>query len=95
MTKQDIVREVSQRLGIENGVTKIIVNEIIDIIASNLRSGKTIHLRGLFTLSPIVRKEKVAQDIRKKQLIRVPAHITPFAKFSKEIRDDMKKLPVK
>lgn len=94
MTKQDIINVVCERTGIEKTVAKEVVDETINVIAQNLCKGKTIYLRGLFTLRPVIRAEKKAQNITKKKTITLPERYVPKAKFSRSIIEYMKNIRI-
>lgn len=94
MTKQDIINEVCKRIGSEKASTKAVIDEAIDVIAESICSGKTIYLRGLFTLAPIKRAKKKAQYISKKKTIVVPERYVPKAKFCRHIIEKMRDIPV-
>lgn len=91
MTKQEIIDAVSKRTGIEKTASRAVVDETISVIRESLCSGESIYIRGLFTLAPVKRAEKIAQNIGKKQAIVLPAHYAPHAKFSNDLRRRMKK----
>lgn len=94
MTKQEIIDAVSKRTGIEKTASRAVVDETISVIRESLCSGESIYIRGLFTLAPVKRAEKIGQNISKKQAIILPAHYAPHAKFSKDVIRKMKKLPI-
>ena len=94
MKKQDIINEVCARTGIEKTPAKAIIDEAIDVIAKGICDGETIYLRGLFTLLPVKRKEKKAQNITAGKTIVLPERYVPKAKFSRSIIKEMQKLPV-
>ena len=95
MTKQDVINAVSHRVGIEREATRAVLEETINVVRESLCKGNSIYIRGLFTLAPKKRASKIAQNILKREAIILPAHFVPSAKFSKDIIDTMKKLPVK
>lgn len=96
MTKQEIITEVSRRTGIEQTASRVILDEAINVVRENLCKGNAIYIRGLFTLAPKKRAEKVGQNITKGTSIILPAHYAPHAKFSAELRKCMKaNLPIK
>lgn len=92
MTKQEIIEQVAHRTGIEKTATRAIIEEAISVVSENLSSGRAIYIRGLFTLAPIIRKEKVARNITKKTSIIIPQHYAPHAKFAPIIKEKMKHL---
>lgn len=95
MTKKDIIDEVSRRTGVQRNASQAVIDEAINIITENLCGGESIYIRGLFTLAPIKRAEKIARNIGKRTAVIIPAHYEPHAKFSKELRRKMIGLKVK
>ena len=94
MTKQEIIDAVSQRTDVEKTATRVVRDEAISVISENLCKGNAIYIRGLFTLAPKKRAEKIGQNISKKTAIILPAHYAPHAKFSKNVIRKMKELPI-
>lgn len=94
MTKQDIIDSVSESTGVSKTTTREVLEETIEVIRKGLSSGKTIYLRGLFTLAPVKRAEKKAQYISKHKTIIIPERYIPKAKFSKSLINEMRSLPV-
>lgn len=95
MTKQDIVKEVCKRTGAISNECSTIIDEAFRVMAEEVAKGETITIRGLFTIMPVVRAEKVARNITKGTQIVVPKRVSPKVKFSKEILSAMRKLRVK
>lgn len=94
MTKKDITEIVARRTGVSNAVVQTVIDEAIDTVARWVSEGIPIYIRGLFTISPLKRAKKVGRNIKKNEQIVIPAHYTPHAKFSNEICDKVKKLPI-
>lgn len=94
MTKKDIIEKVARKTGVSNTVAKAVIDEAIETVARWVSEGIPIYIRGLFTLSPLKRAEKVGRNIKKNERIIIPAHCTPHAKFAKDICEKVKKLPI-
>lgn len=95
MTKQEIVKEVCNRTGAVRSECSVIIDEVFNVLADNIADGKTINVRGLFTIMPVVRAPKTARNIAKGTQIVVPSCVSPKVKFSKFILEKMKKLETK
>ena len=95
MTKKDIIDEVFRKTGVTREAIQAVIDEAIDIVADSVCHGEPIYIRGLFTIAPLKRAEKVGRNIKKNEQIVIPAHYTPHAKFSNEICEKVKKLPIK
>ena len=63
MTRKGIIKEVAERTGANLTVTGFVVEETIKVIAESLCRGEAVYLRGLFSLTPVVRKKKLARNI--------------------------------
>lgn len=94
MTKKDVIRKVSDATNITQDAVSIVFDGIADTIKKSLSEGETIYIRGLFTLSPVKRAEKKTRDILRKKSVVSPAHYVPHAKFSNELCEEIRKLPI-
>ena len=92
MTKQEIVNQVAKRTGVERNVIGIVIDETMNVIKENLCKGIPVYIRGMFSLVLVRRKGKKGRNIKKNISIDIPEHYTPAAKFSKEIKDAVKKI---
>lgn len=95
MTKQDIIENVARKTGVSNTVVKAVIDEAIETVARWISGGSPIYIRGLFSLSVVKRAKKSARNIKKCKQMSIPAHYAPHAKFSKKLRDKVRKLPIK
>lgn len=95
MTKQDIIENVARKTGVSNTVVKAVIDEAIETVARWVSEGLPIYIRGLFTLSSVKRARKSARNIKGCKQMSIPAHYAPHAKFSKELREKVRKLPIK
>jgi DNA-binding protein HU-beta len=84
MTKADIINQIVARTGIEKDAVSIVVEAIMDAIKHDMANGKNIYLRGFGTFLLKKRNEKIGQNINKGISVRIPAHIIPAFKPSKE-----------
>lgn len=94
MRKEDIITKVSQRTGVEQRATRVVFDEAINVIKEELCNGTPIYIRGLFTLALKKRAAKLGRDMSRGTSVEIPAHYVPHAKFAKEMRDAIQKLPV-
>lgn len=95
MTKQDIIENVARETGVSNAVVKAVIDESVETVVRWISDGIPIYIRGLFTLSAVKRAKKSARNIKKCKQISIPAHYAPHAKFSKKLREKVRKLPIK
>ena len=95
MTKQDIIENVARQTGVSNAVVKAVIDEAIETVVLWISDGIPIYIRGLFSLSVVKRAKKSARNIKKCKQMSIPAHYAPHAKFSKKLREKVRKLPIK
>lgn len=87
MTKNDLAREVavSDKLCLSTAVKA--VDGIIRVIKETLAKGEEVTLRGLGTLSVVLREERNAVHFKTKEPIVVPAHRSVKFRISKELKE--------
>jgi len=90
MTKLDIVNEISRSTGIEKTAVSTTVEKFMSIVKDSLAHGENVYLRGFGSFIVKTRKEKLARNISKNTVIRVPEHNVPSFKPSKAFVDDLK-----
>lgn len=73
MTKQDIARELSDRMDLKMGDSIQIVDTVIGIISDSLARERNIYLRGFATLSVVHTRPKKARNISEGTTVIVPA----------------------
>ena len=95
MTKKDITEIVAQKTGVSNAVVKAVIDEAVETVIHCVTKDVPVYIRGLFTLSNIKRAERPAQNITKGKQLIIPEHYAPNAKFSKKLREKVRKLPIK
>lgn len=74
MIKQDIVRKVSESLGITLDEAYAIVEVTLSALGEGIANGEDIFIRGLGTFKIITRKPKKARNISKGTFVEVPEH---------------------
>lgn len=90
MTKAEIVNEIVAQTGIEKVAVEATVEAIMDTIKSNMATGENIYLRGFGTFLLKKRAEKTGRNISKNTTIKIPAHMIPAFKPSKEFSSKIK-----
>lgn len=91
MTKDDLIRKVGQRTGVELNTVKDVVEASMEAVMDSLATGETIYLRGFGTFQPKQRKAKTARNITKNTTIVVPAHTVPNFKPSPNFKRKLAK----
>ena len=77
MTKADIVREISDKTGVEKSTVSQIVEAFMESVKDANIKGEAVYLRGFGSFILKQRAEKVARNINKNTTITIPAHVIP------------------
>ncbi|MCX6304351.1 MAG: integration host factor subunit beta [Bacteroidetes bacterium] len=84
MTKAEIVNEIASTTGIDKPAVLVIVEATMENIRANMAKGENIYLRGFGTFQLKKRAEKTGRNITKNTSVKIPAHMIPAFKPSKE-----------
>jgi DNA-binding protein HU-beta len=87
MTKKELVRTIAEATGYEQVTISNILESALDCIKDSLCKDETIYLRGFGAFSARAYKARIAQDIKGKKSIVVPAHRLPYFKPYNEFKD--------
>jgi DNA-binding protein HU-beta len=90
MTKAEIINQIVAQTGIAKPIVSATVEAIMDTIKQNMEKGENIYLRGFGTFLLKRRAEKTGQNISKGTSVKIPAHMIPAFKPSKEYAEDVK-----
>jgi DNA-binding protein HU-beta len=90
MTKAEIVSDIITQTGLEKVVVLAVVEATMENIKSNMAKGDNIYLRGFGTFLLKKRAEKTGRNITKNTAIKIPAHMIPAFKPSKEFIEEVK-----
>lgn len=91
MTKADIIEQLAANTGLQKPTVSAIVEELMITIKNSMANGENIYLRGFGTFQLKKRAEKTGRNISKGTTVRIPAHIIPAFKPSKEFLGAVKK----
>ena len=80
MTKQELVRKISQETGIDQPTALASVEALMNIIKNTMANGENVYVRGFGTFNLKKRAQKTARNITKKETIIVPEHYIPSFK---------------
>ena len=83
MTKLELVKQISQRTGIERQDVVAVLESMMINVKDFVSQGETIYLRGFGSFGPKRRAEKTARNISNNTTIVIPEHIAPHFKPSK------------
>lgn len=76
MNKEEIVRKVSSKTGLDVYDTQRVITAFIDGMKQGLINGESIEFRGFGSFKPVERAEKKARDIGRGCSVTIPAHTT-------------------
>ncbi len=85
-TKHDLIAEVSKCTGLTQGDTKIVVEELLETVASILEHGNSIEIRGFGTFYSKSRKPRPARNPKTGEVIPLQKRVVPLFKFSGELK---------
>ena len=87
ITKKDLVERISEKTGLTQVDTKIVVESFLDSIAKALESGRNIEIRGFGRFKIKKRKARIARNPRTNEQIQVDDGFKPVFEASRELRD--------
>ena len=90
MTKFEIIEQIVASTGIEKPTVAATVEAIMETIRQNMIKGENIYLRGFGTFLLKQRAAKTGRNISKGTSVKIPAHMIPAFKPSKEFADKVK-----
>ncbi len=83
MTKLELVKQISQRTGIERQDVVAVLESMMINVQDSVANGETIYLRGFGSFGPKRKAQKTARNISNNTTIIIPEHIAPSFKASK------------
>jgi DNA-binding protein HU-beta len=90
MTKAEIVTEIVNQTGLDKVVVLGVVEATMVTLKQSMVKGENIYLRGFGTFLLKKRAEKTGRNITKNTAIKIPAHMIPAFKPSKEFVEEVK-----
>jgi nucleoid DNA-binding protein len=86
VTKKDLVEKISDRTGLTQVDTKIVVESLLESISKALQQGRNIEIRGFGRFKIKERRARSARNPRTNEHIQVLAGFKPVFEASKELR---------
>lgn len=86
ITKKDLVERISERTGLTQVDTKIVVESFLDSISGALQKGSNIEIRGFGRFKVKQKKARTARNPRTNEYIDVEAGYKSVFEASKELR---------
>lgn len=90
MTKAEVISIISEKTGIDKGVTLATVEAFFETVKEQLTAGEAIYVRGFGSFVNKKRAEKKARNISKNTTVIVPAHYIPTFKPSRAFINSVK-----
>jgi len=84
--KHDLIVEVSKQTGLTQSDTKIVVEDLIELVAQILETGKTIEIRGFGTFYTKIRKPRPARNPKTGEVVPLKRRVVPLFKYSNELK---------
>jgi DNA-binding protein HU-beta len=91
MTKAEIVKEISEKTGIERAVVEATIEAFMTSVKDHIIRKETVSLRGFGNFIIKRRAAKIARNISKNTAINLPAHYIPAFRPSKKFSEKVKK----
>ena len=86
ITKKDLVEKISDRTGLTQVDTKIVVETFLEAVSKALQGGNNIEIRGFGRFKIKKKKARMARNPRTNVHIQVPAGFKPVFEASKELK---------
>lgn len=90
MTKQDVLRQISEQTGLDPQVSRSILEAYFEVIKAAVSQGETVYVRTFGSFGPKQRAAKVARNIAQNTALQVEAHTIPYFKPSPEFFDQVR-----
>lgn len=94
MIKKELCQSISEQTGIGQAEVVAVINTLIDITKKSISKNQPIFLRGLGTMTTVLRKPKKGQNIKEGTTVDIPAQYKFKFVPSKDIVKVCKKIPV-
>ena len=90
MTKADIVKNISDKTGMDKSDVQMIAEKLMDEVKNSLKKKENVYLRGFGSFIIKKRAEKTGRNISKNIAVVIPAHNIPAFKPSKTFVNSVK-----
>ena len=88
MTKSELVEKIMETNGFLNRKeSELVVNIIFDSMATALKEGDKVEIRGFGSFTVREREAREARNPKNGEVVTIPAKKTPFFKTGKELRE--------
>ena len=90
MTKADIVKNISDKTGMDKSDVQMIAEKLMNEIKKSLENNENVYLRGFGSFIVKKRAEKTGRNISQNIAVVIPAHNIPAFKPSKTFVNSVK-----
>ena len=90
MTKADIVKNISDKTGMDKSDVQMISEKFMSEVKHSLKNNENVYLRGFGSFIVKTRAEKTGRNISKNLAVIIPAHNIPAFKPSKTFVNSVK-----
>ena len=90
MTKADIVKNISDKTGMDKSDVQMISEKFMNEVKNSLKNNENVYLRGFGSFLVKTRAEKTGSNISKNLAVIIPAHNIPAFKPSKTFVNSVK-----
>ena len=90
MTKADIVKNISDKTGMDKSDVQMISEKFMNEVKISLKNNENVYLRGFGSFIVKTRAEKTGRNISKNLAVIIPAHNIPAFKPSKTFVNSVK-----
>lgn len=90
MTKQDLIRRISEQTGLDPQISRSVVESFFEVVKTVVSQGETIYVRQFGSFGPKQRAQKVARHIKNNTAITLAAHAIPYFKPSPDFTDQVR-----
>lgn len=91
VTKLDIVNEVAKETGLTVVDSKLLFEEMLNIVSNTLVNGDSLEIRGFGTFYTKIRKPRPARNIRTGEIVPLKERAVPLFRFAKSLQDKINK----
>ncbi len=85
-TKHDLIASVANATGLTQADTRIVVEELLEVISKILEGKQNIEIRGFGTFYTKVRKPRPARNPKTGEVVPLLARAVPLFKYSSELK---------
>ena len=89
ITKKDLVEKVSDRTGLSQIDTKLVIESFLDAVAITLQEGNNIEIRGFGRFKVKEQKARKARNPRTNEVVMVEKRFKPLFEASDKLRDQI------